>query len=272
MLSQNAFGLVDALWVDDLPDGVVTTTLAPAELAASAHLMPRLVDLRKLPKERAAALLECLFNAHKVGQPPPMPILVKTGVNADQFARQWNALQLAVPQPGRKVWLRLHDPRVFHQLLRIATPFQRSTLFSRRESFSYWIGEQWVTVRPDGNHSSPQYTGILRWDWPRIERIGIVNRALDAAGVHLAEALTRQGAVAEQLIERALTRHGIVDRDDLVEFAARGIATRSTFDEHPLLAGLIKPRSDPADESSLAHRLATIDEHIWNELRQSETM
>jgi hypothetical protein len=271
MLSQNTFGLADALWLEDLPEGIVTAAVAAQDLAASAHLMPRLIDLRKLPDAQTDALLESMYRAHKIGHQPSMPLLAKTDVDAAQFARQWNAMQLATPEPGRKVWLRLHDPRVLHQLLRVATPVQRRKLFGRCEAFTYWVGGEWVTARAEVTPSS-SFSGAPKWDWPRIERIGIVNRALDSAGVRHAAALTRQGASAEQLIERALTRHRIADHEDMVEFVVRGLTTSATFDEHPLLAGLIKPRTDPDDESTLAHRLAAIDESIWNELRQPATL
>lgn len=272
MLSQNTFGLVDALRVEDLPEAIETEALVPSELVPSAHLMPRLVDFRRLPDDQLDALLECMYGAHKAGQQPPMPLLVKTGIDAAAFARHWNAMQLGKPQPGRKVWLRLHDPRVLHQLLRMATPLLRRRLLGRSEALTYWVSDEWVSERaaaapPDGG--ALPYAGAAQWDWARVERIGWINRALSEAEVRQPAMLTRQGALAEHLIERAL-RHQLVDQDDIVEFVARGLTTSPTFDEHPEVARVIKPGTD--DESSLASRLAPLDEQIWNELRPAAKM
>ena len=277
ILSRHTYGLVDAVMAEDLPNGIATETVSPPDLAAHAHLMPKLIDLRNLPPDISKPLLECLYRAHQEHQQPPMPLLVQTKMAPHLFLRQWNALQVSAPQPGHKVWLRLHDPRVLHQLLRMATPAQRRHLFGKCESYTYWVGEEWLTVHiDDGPHNGNQiqqasgmYSAMQRLDWTRIGRIGIINRALAQANVLSATALMHQGALAEQLIERAQTRHGIVDRGDLVEFVVRGVTTSSEFDEHPELACLLKPRTDPDDESSLADRLAGIEDRVWNDLRQS---
>jgi hypothetical protein len=278
ILRRNAFGLVDSAMVEHLPGGMIVEALVPRGLTSSAHLMPNLIVLRNASDNQLGALSECLRRAHEFGQPPPVAILVMTNVSAKEFVRHWNSMQLASPQPKRKVWLRLHDPRVLHQLLRILTPIQRRQLFGRSEAFTYWVGEEWIIAAADGgnplNNRSAEhgvalpYGGTTKWDWTRIEQIGIVNRALLGAGVRQAAALTSQGALAERLIERAYARHGLVDHADMVEFAARGITTSDTFDEHPNVARVIKPGTDRGEESSLSDRLAWIDEHTWDELRR----
>jgi hypothetical protein len=278
ILRQNAFGVVDAAMVEHLPKGVIAEALVPSVLASSAHLMPRLIDLRHAPDDQLHALLDCLRDAHESGQPPPVAVLVRTNASAREFARHWNSMQVVAPHPKRKVWLRLHDPRVLHQLLRILTPMQRRKLFGRSEAFTYWVGEEWVSATAEGstapNNGAAErgvallYAGTTRWDWTRIELIGIINRALHGAGMRQAAALTSHGALAEQLIERANTHYGLRDHADMVEFAVRGLTTSDTFDEHPDVARVIKPSSHPGEESSLSDRLALLDEHIWNELRQ----
>lgn len=265
ILQQHVFGVADATTVDDLPEGIVSEPLVPPDLSANAHLMPRLIDFRSMAFERKDALLQCLYNAHKEGLPPPVSLLIKSGVDAKDFASHWNALQLATPEPGRRVWLRLHDTRVMHQLFRMLTPQQRRPLFGRSEAFTYWVGGEWMSVPASADPSS---AAGAKWDWPRIELIGTINRALHAAGVHHAAALASQGALAEQLIKRAMQRHGLSRQDDLVEFAMRGLSTRATFDEHPEVAAAIMPGTDPDDDANLTDRLALIDEPIWAALRQ----
>jgi hypothetical protein len=266
LLGRHAFGVVDAASQEDLPASIRSEALVPADLAANAHLMPRLIDFRGAPDEHWIPLLECLFDAHQNELPPPLALLVKTEASAQEFAGRWNALQLATPGPGRKAWLRLHDPRVLHQLLRILTPAQRRHLFGQSQAFTYWIGGEWTTAHADVPAGATAYAPPATWDWPRIERIGVVNRALQRAGVQGADSLTRQGAVAEQLIERAQARHRLTEADDVVEFAARGLTAGQAFDQHPVVAAAVPPDAD--GDSTLADRFALIEEDLWSALRQ----
>jgi hypothetical protein len=259
ILSDHAYAVVDPAALEDLPAGIRGVALVPASLAASEHLMPRLIELRGMPDALDGALLEALYQAQVAGEPPPVALMVQSDLGAEEFARYWNTLQLATPQPGRQAWLRVHDPRVLHQMLRILNAAQRRKLFGRSEYFTYWAGDQWLTAYAD-DEAAP---GAAAWDWTRVERIGSINRALSGAGLRHAAALTTQGALAEQLIERAGARHGLTRQDDIVEFATRGLTTRATFDDHPAIAARIQPD----DDSSLADRLALVDDSVWNALR-----
>ncbi len=271
LLDRHAFALLDPSMVEWLPEGVASVPVVPAKLQASAHLMPRLIALRALPAPVRDALLEMLYEAQRQGEQPPVTLLVDTGKDAQALAAWWNVLQVRTPAPGRKVWLRLHDPRVLHQLLRILDARQRARLFSQVDAFTYWLGDDWVSVRNDTPvDEAPSPAGATDWDWPRIERIGAINRALHGAGVHQAGAMMRQGALAEQLIVRAALEHGLSDQADLVEFAVRGLLTRTTFDAHPAIAALIRPGNSPDDDSRLADRLALVDESVWVQLRQPD--
>jgi hypothetical protein len=225
--------------------------------------MPRLIDLRMMAEDHSSALLECLHRAQVNEIPPPLAVLVQTELDAKEFARYWNTMQVATPQPGRRAWLRVHDPRVLHQLLRILNTQQRRKLFGQSTAFTYWAGGEWLSALADDDIV---VDGSAAWDWARVERIGIVNRALHGADVRKAAALAAQSALAEQLIERANKRHGLISQADMVEFAIRGLTTRTDFDEHPTVAPSIRPESDPDEESSLADRLALIDDSVWLEL------
>lgn len=271
LLDRHAFALLDPSMVEWLPEGVVSVPIVPAKLTASEHLMPRLVTLRTLPAPVRESLLDVVYEAQRQGEQPPVTLLVDTEKDAQALAAWWNVLQVRTPSPGRKVWLRLHDPRVLHQLLRILTARQRARIFSQVDAFTYWLGDDWVTATfdvPVGDAAGP--AGAADWDWPRIERIGAINRALHGAGVRQAGAMTRQGALAEQLIVRAALDHGLTEQADLVEFAVRGLLTRPAFDSHPAIAELIRPGDHPDDDSRLADRLALADESVWAELRQPD--
>lgn len=191
-LQEHAFALVDAAMIEQLPDGLVPEALVPKALASSAHLMPALVDLTRLTVHRVDAVLDCINAAHENNQAPPIVLLIKTQSSAAELARHWNAMQLAEPQPKRKLWLRLHDPRVLHQMLRILNPMQRRKLSGVAQAFTYWIGNEWISASRDigspssnltAEHKVAPYAGPARWDWPRIEQIGLVNRALHGAGI-----------------------------------------------------------------------------------------
>lgn len=276
LLRDHAFGIVAPTAVAELPPGIVVTPLVPPDLAASAHWMPGLIDVRALAQDRADALLNSLQQAHLSGEPPSVQLLLATEAGVDEITRHWNARQLVAPQPGTKSWLRLHDPRVLHQLLRMLAPAHRSALFGPVSTMTYWVAGTWMhasalqaPTRP--LQSQPQPDSLpapqapAHWDWDRISHIGIINRALQAAGVDGAQ-LHSEGAVVEQLIARARQRHALIDMRDLVEFATRGLTAGPAFDTHPQVAAAIRPEG-PDDESDLADRLALLDDDVWHELR-----
>lgn len=265
LLRDHAFGIVAPADMDRLPAGVATTILVPAALAASAHLMPGLVDLRALQQEHADALLEEIHRAHLSGVPPVLGLLVDTGLDADRFARHWNARQLVNPRAGAAAWLRLHDPRVLHQLLRMLGANQRAALFGPVRALRYWVAGAWIDA--DAGQVVPGAEALPEpWDWGRIGRIGIINRALLAAGVDGAH-IDQHSLLAEQLIVRASRQHRIEQMADLVEFATRGLTFGAAFDSHPRVVAALAPAAGDAD-SSLADRLALLDDEVWDALRQ----
>ena len=253
--------------LEHLPEGIATVPIVPPELSASEHLMPRLLDLGSLSEGRQAALLGALFDAEHHREQPAVPMLLQSALSAREFVSHWNRLQVAMPGPNRKVWLRVHDPRVLHQLLRILTPRQQSKLFVEVESFTYWLGDRWVTAKAESATGLDPAGSLLcsSWDWPRIEQIGIVNRALEAAGVRQASEISGKAELAERLIAHARARYGLTKRSDLVEFAMQGLRTAESFDQHPRILEVI--RAGSADgEASLSDRLALIDEKVWAEV------
>jgi len=265
LLRDHAFGIVGPADMDRLPAGVAATALVPAALSASAHLMPGLIDLRALPQEHADALLEEIHQAHLSGAPPLLALLVDSTLDAPRFARYWNARQLVNPRSGAAAWLRLHDPRVLHQLLRMLGASQRAALFGPVRALRYWIAGAWIDA--DAGQVAPGAAALPEpWDWDRIRRIGIINRALLAAGVHSAR-IDQHSILAEQLIARASRQHRMAQMSDLVEFATRGLLFGAAFDSHPRVAAVLALPVGDAD-SSLADRLALLDDDVWDALRQ----
>lgn len=277
-LREYAFGIVDAGMVEQLPNGLYAQPLVPKRLTQSAHLMPALIDLRRTPSAQQDVLFGRLKRFDGNGKSPVVALFIKSDCGVLEIMRHWNAMQFVELQHGRKQWLRLHDPRVLHQMLRVLNPMECRKLFGLSQALTYWVSGQWVTaVRPPSplpgnqvhkNGRVAPYAGPARWNWSRIERIGLVNRALLAAGISEPAALTRQGALAEQLIERAAGRHALFEPPDLVEFAVRGLQIHPAFDEHRAVADAIRPDAASAGASTLADRFALIDEQIWNSMRQ----
>jgi hypothetical protein len=278
MVRQYAFAVAGAEMAEHLPDGLIVERLVPNNLGPSAHLMPVLIDLNRSPSHRLDVLSKRIRNACDNVEDPPVTLLIKTKASAKEIARHWNSMQIARPRLGRKLWLRLHDPRVLHQMLRILNPMQCRKMFGPSLAITYWIGGEWVDAERDLNYAPSSqssarrgvelYAGPERWDWPRIERIGLVNRALYRANIRAATALISGGALAEKLMERAAGGYGLVDNTDLVEFATRGLQTNPTFDEHPAVARLIKQDATLAEESSLSDRFALVEEQVWHALCQ----
>jgi hypothetical protein len=271
ILRDHAFALVAPTALEGLPSEIEVIPLVPRGLDASVHLMPRLIDLRALATDVADVLLNQLQDAYATQTPPSVCVLIDTDTDVADFARHWNASQLVSPGPGLTSWLRLHDPRVLHQLLRMLTTSERAALFGRARAMTYWLGGLWVSARAnDGKAAEPRPPsgGRAQWNWGRIERIGIINRALQDAGI-AGKDMHRQGAVVEELITHAGQRYGLASTDDLVEFAVRGLTTSLDFDTHPQIAPAIMPDADPDDDSRLADRLALIDDDVWHALQRT---
>ncbi len=268
-LREYAFGLIDPAIVEFVPPELTTQALVPKRLQASKHLMPILLDLRHLSGGDEKCLLLWLRDAARYLHRPPVAFFVNTCSDPDAFSRHWNVMQLAQPAPTRKFWLRMHDPRVMHQLLRILDPAQRRRLFGRSQSFHYWLSGRWFTVSRDLKDEVSRRslsTGFSGWDWRRIERIGIMNRAMLRAGINDALALATKANLVEELIERALVCHGLTNHADLVEFAVKGLVANPNFDTHPAVARAIEMTVKTPEGASLIDYFSLIEEHVWDEL------
>lgn len=276
ILRSHAFGIIDPSTVDELPEGITGLIIVPTALKASAHLMPMLLDLRILTQEKQSILLEYFYDAHNSHKAPPIRLLIETEEAAGQLMRRWNRLQLVSPAPGMTSWLRLHDPRVLDQLFRILPAQQQLALLGRASALQYWVGDRWkrfsasdIEMAKDNSTELGSYGAHSRWNWPRIEDIGIINRALETSKADNSNEIWQRSVLAERLIATARKSYALISTNDLVEFVARGLSTNPDFDKHPKIAVLINPADDTEDDSTLSDRLALIDESVWNELRLS---
>lgn len=268
-LRECAFGLIDPAFVEFVPNELTIQPLVPERFWSSRHLMPILLDIRRLSDDARASFESWFRDTSKDAQSPPIAFFITANIDANEFSRHWNAIQLAQPMPTRRFWLRIHDPRVMHQLLRILNPGQRRHLFGRTQFFHYWLGGKWITAARHSEIESSSHSlsvGLPGWDWGRIEKIGIVNRALLRAEISEASELATKSELAEKLIDRAVAHHRLTEQNDLVEFAAKGVLMGPDFDEHPAVANAIGMTANSTPGASLADHFALIEEHVWQHL------
>ncbi|MEJ7807228.1 MAG: DUF4123 domain-containing protein [Telluria sp.] len=261
ILAEHAYAVIDPSVIEFIPDGITSVPIVPAKMPASAHLMPSLVHLGALPADAKEALLRLLHAAWKVDAPPLVPMLIRTDAVQEDLCRHWNRLQLIAPTPSRKLWLRAHDPRVLHQLLRILTAPQRIRLFGPVERYTYWAGGAWHADTAASPAKNTDTKGGVAWPWKRVEQIGLINRAIQAADLEHSAMLDQHSEAAEVLIAIATNRFGLAGQADLVEFAMRGITCSPRFYDDPVVSEAIRPARNL--DSTLADRLALIDERVW---------
>lgn len=271
LIGGNAYGVVDATVRALVPKGVRVAPLVPRRLAGSAHLMPALVDLKSARESALVALFGGTDDTAPGMKIPVVAMMLKTAIGMDEVERRWNAGQLASPENGNLVWIRMHDPRVLHQLFRIFSPAQCRHLFGRIDAITYRIGGEWVEQkigastpqpRPDRANEAPAYR-----DWTRIARIGIVNRALRRADIRDAARLDICSEAAEAALDRGALRYGLLEAEDLTEFAFRALVCRPGFDEDPRVAAAMRQYAFSRNDSYLSEQFALIAPEVWRALR-----
>ncbi|MDY0961185.1 DUF4123 domain-containing protein [Massilia sp. CFBP9026] len=270
----HAYGVVDAAMRALVPTGVRVAPLVPRRLARSAHLMPALVDLRSASEPELETLIAGNDAAAPEMRTPLVAVMLKATLGMDEVERHWNAMQLASPYGGGLVWLRMHDPRVLHQLFRILSPAQCRDLFGRVEAIAYRIGGEWVEREIKSRAQQP---GLDRAneapahrDWARIGRIGIVNRALQRAGTRDAAQVDRCSEAAEEALDRAVSRYGLREIEDLTEFAFRALVCRAGFDDELSVAAAIRLHASSCHDSYLSDHFALINPDVWHALRSDK--
>lgn len=273
IVSRHAYGVVDPAMRALVPHGVRLKPLVPRRLAGSAHLMPALIDLGTAGESWLLGLLDERDNADPDMKMQVVAVLLKTTVGMDEVERRWNSMQLASPGSGSYVWLRMHDPRVLHQTLRILSPAQCRRLFGRIDAITYRIGGEWVEreIRsglPQGGSDSGS-DALTRRDWGRIARIGTVNRALQRAGIRDRARLDRCSETVEEALDRAASRYGLLEVEDLTEFAFRTLTCRSSFDEDQRVAAALTQHASNRHDAYLSDHFALIDPEIWRALQDA---
>jgi len=271
LVTGNAYAVVDAPMRGLVPHGVRIVPLVPRRLAGSAHLTPALIDLGTACDPWLLDLFAGRDSAAQGARIRAGIVLLKTTKGLDEVERRWNAMQLISPDSGGHFWLRMHDPRVLHQLLRILSPAQCRHLFGRIDAITYWIGDEWVEreIRWVSQQRGPDSANgvLLRSDWARIARIGIVNRALQRAGIRGRAELDRCSETVEEALNCAASRYGLLEVEDFTEFAFRTLTCRSSFADDQRVAAALRQHASSRHDSILSDHFALIDPDVWRALR-----
>ena len=270
LIRDYRFGIVEAEMRARVPHNIRQIPLVPKRLAPSAHLMPALIDLRACSVEERNRLMAGDPGLDGRAQSPVVAVMLEGLVSTDEVERRWNATQLASLDQRHWFWMRMHDPRVLHQLFRVLSPEQCRYLFGRIAAVAYWVGGEWVINAshfdiPKGAVGA-RYGELSPNDWRRVMRIGLVNRALERACIWGAAELVSNGSMIEQALDCATSHHGLSQDDDLVEFAFRALTCSHCFSDDSRVAAAITRYIANQHQSRLSDHFALIDPSIWTEL------
>lgn len=234
--ARQSYGLIDRLSVDAAPD-VPLVELVPERLRRQAHNLPWLVPLQQLNDAQRVGLYERFVCPSASGVSPSMSLLFNSQAEStrirDHLVRR---MVINTPEHGR-VLLRIHDSRVWMQLMWILPPARLAALYGPIESAVAWCGGPWHTL------SSPKMpqTGF-RLDAEssrRVARVGAINEVLSRVPSPVDQ---KQHESQSRAIDDLLVRahgHGLVDESDRIEFACHGMTVHPQFDRHPSIASLL---------------------------------
>lgn len=270
LLSRYRFALFDPSQRSVVGDGL-SYSLAPSWLSqASEHLLPRLLWLDDLTPPMRGLILDEFDAAANRGDGPLFCALLDGDVDPEALCRHLAKAQIldSYDRSGHlgRQWLRLHDPRVFVQILRILAPEDWLGLFGPIERWSVCLQGQWVEYRKPGQTVAAPLARH-HWPRPRIADIGILNRTLRRLGFRDYDAILNHSGEIEAHIARARDTYALTEVEDLVEFATRALSVGGQFDKHPAVQALIRDPGD-GEDTRLPDRLARIDSSVWRSIEQ----
>ena len=234
LLRECAFGVVDPLVMDGLPDGVAPYMLVPTWLRGQEEQLPRLVRLDSLSVEQIGLLTEHMDREVAAKDVPSIPTLISTHAD-ERTIRSHMVNRMTLHHGGRKALLRFSDPRVLLQLSWMLAPEEFSWLFGPIDQYIVWVHGGWhVIERPTAIGASRPPN-----QWRALRRIGAINEILT-------ETQDGEGywklVAASQRIEQALRRaewNGLTSEEDQMAFARHAMDVHPEFDRHPHIARLL---------------------------------
>jgi hypothetical protein len=269
LLRQHRFALLDPTQRDRIPSGIETISLSPSFLADdSEHLLPRLMCTPGLTQQQRGDLLDILEAADERGDPPPLCALLDSDSETEPIAAHLRRAQVMERHRGASIdrtWLRIHDGRVFAQLMRMLPSQEQPGLFGPISRWTINLHGEWIEFEKPLGAQIPIDNNRRRWPHERIANIGALARTLARIGVRVYRDTVQQSAAIEAQVERARSVYGLSETEDLVEFAYTALTISEGFDQHPEVQPLIR---DPQDDEGtrLPDRLAQLDKSVWQSL------
>ncbi|EQB98436.1 DUF4123 domain-containing protein [Photorhabdus temperata] len=237
--AEHQYVLIDRVLVPQLPEDLPVIEVVSPLLAPQAHLYPWLLPLRELPSVVWSRLLNEARLKTDPDSPPFFTLLLKSDLSPEAIKNVLvNALYLKEKQQGHI--LRYYDPRVLFHLHWMMTPWA----FSRRIAsddithWTFWLEGDWHTLAFPEKARYQQ--GEMPTPFAQIQRIGLINQVLTKlpATLDMAErqALSRR---IDALLDIAMTRWSLTDRQDLTAFALHGITLNEAFHQAPKMKTLL---------------------------------
>jgi len=237
LLRQYTFALVDASQREQIPAGISSRSLASGALSDSAELLPSLLVLGELNAQQHAALVELLDAQCRAKEPPVTCALLNATCTAKRIQLHLASAQVINGPGTEKAWLRLHDPRVWLQLPRVYQAADLRQVFGPVVTWTICLSGRWIETRPP-EINDPKQSIVLRRSgppqWAKLQRIGIVNRALARLGLSDHDDVLKHSPALDDLALRGQTRHQLQRTADLVEYVCLGWQISPRFDEHPM--------------------------------------
>lgn len=269
---EHEFALIAPQELERIPLGLNLHATAPSVLRGSVHLFPRLLCFSEVSQKDRAALQSQDDRDIQSGHPPFFAAFLRCKLQVDQLAAHLGRMQMLRNGAGEKAWLRVHDSRVWLQLLRVMPPQLLAGRLGPISSWTvYWQGQWQTQSRPNVEARTGP---VDRRTWRAIDRIGAVNRVIARLGrpARNLQQLHDLSLQIDDLVVRAQEHYRLTELDDIVEFSARGMAVDLNYDRHPDVAKLMQPTPQddnvaPSEQRTLADRFALQEESFWHRVR-----
>ena len=172
VMPQPQFGLILPELRAQLPEQINAYPLVPDGLEGDAHQMPALIVFNECSPEALDWL-----NAQMKRPDSFVCAAFHTDATLDELIYIYNQRQVSVDDNDNQRWMRLHDPRVFVQLVRIASVEQQKELFGCIDAWWLNFDGKWTCLQVERQEKKELSSTAY---WEAIDRIGIVNRCLFA--------------------------------------------------------------------------------------------
>lgn len=220
------FALINPLQVEERHWRALNpVALAPRALQSEQHLLPRLVTLRELPKDKVDALF---LQAHDYSASNDFPffsaLFVCSGNTAALLGHLERVMMVTDRQQNR-YWLRYHDSRVFMHLRWMLSLANLSELFGPIATWDWFdiLTQSWCSEARPVVSLSHAVNSSLRpsaSEWRALQRIEALNACLQAPVLRVGGLTSHEQMQLfkdlDALVERSVQSGGLPEKDAVV--------------------------------------------------------